>query len=195
MSAPNPAAWFNLFLLRNFLDAEACASLRAELAESLTTQAPVYIEGSEGLVHETVRKTTSLHPATETFSHIHERLLQQKSALEQHFGLTLTECERPQFLRYKTGDFFVRHQDGNTKQLDFDHLRVRRISIVVFLNDFSAEPKDDCYSGGLLNFYDRNNAFGLPGETGLLVAFTAESFHEVSPVTSGERFTIISWFR
>jgi predicted 2-oxoglutarate/Fe(II)-dependent dioxygenase YbiX len=41
------------------------------------------------------------------------------------------------FLRYQNGDFFVRHQDGNTHQLDFDHLRIRRISIVVFLNDHS----------------------------------------------------------
>ena len=189
------ATSFNLFLLRNFLDAGECAELKAELAESLTTQAPVYIEGSEGVIHETVRKTTSLHPSGETFSRIHARLLQQKSALEQHFDLSLTDCERPQFLRYEKGDFFVRHQDGNTKQLDFDHLRIRRISIVVFLNDFSIESTPECYSGGLLNFYDQNGAFGLQGETGMLVAFTAETMHEVSPVTSGERFTIISWFR
>jgi SM-20-related protein len=193
MSAP--ATSFNLFLLRNFLDAGECAELRAELSESPTTQAPVYIEGTEGVIHETVRKTTSLHPSGDTFSRIHARLLQQKSALEQHFRISLTDCERPQFLRYEKGDFFVRHQDGNTKQLDFDHLRIRRISIVVFLNDFSTEPKPDCYSGGLLNFYDQNGAFGLQGETGMLVAFTAETMHEVSPVTSGERFTIISWFR
>jgi len=47
----------------------------------------------------------------------------------------------------------------------------------------------------LLNFYDQQGMYGLPGETGLLVAFAAETLHEVSPVTSGERFTIISWFR
>ena len=29
----------------------------------------------------------------------------------------------------------------------------------------------------------------------VLVAFRADTFHEVLPVTSGERFTIISWFR
>ena len=195
MSAPNPATDFNLFLLPNFLDAEECASLRAELTEAPTTQAPVYIEGTEGTIHETIRKTTSMHPAAETFWRIHARMLQQKPALEQHFGVTLTDCEPPQFLRYQQGDFFVRHQDGNTHQLDFDHLRVRRISIVIFLNHFSAEPAPECYSGGLLNFYDSNNTFGLQGETGLLVAFTADTFHEVSPVTSGERFTIISWFR
>ena len=195
MSQPAPATHFNLFLLRNFLDAETCAQLRAELTEAPTTQAPVYIQGSEGLVHEDVRKTTSLHPAQETFSEIHARLLKQQSALEHHFGETLHDCEPPQFLRYKEGDFFVRHQDGNTHQLDFDHLRIRRISIVVFLNDFSAEPEASCYSGGLLQFYDQQETYGLPGETGLLVAFTADTMHEVSPVTSGDRFTIISWFR
>ena len=190
-----PATHFNLFLLRNFMDPEACANLKAELAESPTTQAPVYIQGTEGLVHENVRKTTSVHPADETFTDVHERLLQQKPALEQHFGEALHDCERPQFLRYKEGDFFVRHQDGNTRQLDFDHLRVRRISIVVFLNDFSVEPQAGCYSGGLLKFDDQDQRFELEGETGLLVAFTADTFHEVLPVTSGERFTIISWFR
>jgi SM-20-related protein len=195
MSQTAPAAHFNLFLLRNFLDAERCARLRAELAEAPTTQAPVYIQGTEGLVHETVRKTTSVHPSSETFSEIHARMLQQQALLEQHFGETLHDCEPPQFLRYEKGDFFVRHQDGNTRQLDFDHLRIRRISIVVFLNDFSSEPQDGCFSGGTLNFYDQNETFGLEGETGMLVAFTAETFHEVLPVTSGQRFTIISWFR
>jgi SM-20-related protein len=188
-------AHFNLFLLRNFLDADACANLKAELNLSPTTQAPVYIEGTEGTIHENIRKTTSLHPSEETKSQIHERLLSQKSALETHFGLNLNDCEPPQFLRYEKGDFFVRHQDGNTHQLDFDHLRIRRISIVVFLNDFSVEPEANCYSGGLLNFYDQQDTYGLPGETGLLVAFTADTMHEVSAVTSGERFTIISWFR
>jgi SM-20-related protein len=169
--------------------------LKAELVAAPSTQAPVYIEGTEGTIHETVRKTTSLHPSDETITQVHERLLRHKSALEAHFSLNLTDCERPQFLRYEKGDFFVRHQDGNTKQLDFDHLRIRRISIVVFLNDFSVESQTNCYSGGLLNFYDQERSFGLSGETGLLVAFSADTMHEVSPVTSGERFTIISWFR
>jgi len=188
-------AHFNLFLLQNFLDADSCARLRAELVVAPTTQAPVYIEGTPGTVHETVRKTTSLHPADETFWQVHEQLMQQKPALEAHFGTSLTDCERPQFLRYEKGDFFVRHQDGNTHQLDFDHLRVRRISIVVFLNDSSIEPRENCFSGGSLSFYDSTTTFPLMGKTGLLVAFRADTFHEVLPVTSGERFTVISWFR
>lgn len=195
MSQAVPATHFNLFLLRNFMDEESCARLRTELAGAPTTQAPVYIQGTEGTIHETVRKTTSMHPSDETFNRVHQELLTQTSALSQHFGMNLIDCEPPQFLRYGQGDFFVRHQDGNPRQDDHEHLRVRRISIVVFLNDYAAEPQADCYSGGILNFYDETQEFGLQGETGLLVAFASDTFHEVLPVTDGERFTIITWFR
>ncbi len=193
------ASHFDLFLLRNFLDATACAQLIEEMCSSPITQAPVYIQGAEGVIHEDVRKTTSLHPSEEITTHVQDLLFAQKSALEAHFGRTLTDCERPQFLRYQPGDFFVRHQDGNTEQLEFDHLRIRKISLIAFLNDFAAEPKENCYSGGALSFYDTKDtaaeSFPLLGETGLLVAFRAETYHEVLPVTSGDRFTIISWFR
>lgn len=183
----DPVAHFGLFLNPDFLDRETCARLLVEVNSSPTTQAPVYIEGTEGTIHEDIRKTTSLHPSDETFSNLWNRVFEQKPRLEVYFGETLTDCERPQFLRYKEGDFFVRHQDGNTKQLDFDHLRVRRISIVVFLNND--------FNGGALRFSDNTTTFDLVAETGLLVAFRADVFHEVAPVTSGERFTIITWFR
>ena len=196
------ASHFNLYLAPNFFDAGECARLIAALRPSPTTQAPVYIEGSDKLVHENIRRTTSLHPADEIFSVVHSRLFEEKAALEGHFGFALTDCERPQFLRYETGDFFVRHQDGNTEQLEFDHLRVRKLSLIVFLNDHTLQPEENCFSGGSLNFYDPKDAgpdgptaFPLFGEAGLLVAFTAETMHEVAPVTSGERFTVITWFR
>lgn len=193
------ASHFNLFLLQNFLDVKTCGDLIAELCDSPTTQAPVYIQGSDSTLHEDVRKTTSLHPSAETITHVHNLLLAQKSALAAHFGLSLTDCERPQFLRYQPGDFFVRHQDGNTDTLDFDHLRIRKISLIAFLNNHAAEPQENCFSGGALTFYDKRDAdaesFPLTGEMGLLVGFRADTYHEVLPVTSGDRFTIISWFR
>src|SRR5437773_10399787 len=97
MKMPGSAssAHFNLFLLPGFLDPQTCANIRREASASPTTQAPVYIEGSTELVHETVRKTTSLHPSDETISRVHDRLCQQKSSLEDHFELKLTDCERP----------------------------------------------------------------------------------------------------
>jgi SM-20-related protein len=201
MPGSDPPAHPNLFLLRDFLDPQACATLRAEADSAPTTPAPVYIQGSPGHVHEDVRRTTSLHPSDGTITQIQTLLLQQKTALENFFGLHLADCERPQFLRYREGDFFVRHRDGNTQQLEFDHLKIRRISIVVCLNDSSPTPQVDTFCGGSLNFYAPDDdvtesaVFSLAAETGLLVAFPAETLHEVMPVTHGERFTIISWFR
>lgn len=193
------ASQFNLFLLRNFLDAKTCHDLIEEMRSAPITQAPVYIAGAEGVIHEDVRKTTSWHPSEETITQLQDLMFAQKAALEAHFGFSLTDCERPQFLRYQPGDFFVRHQDGNTETLEFDHLRIRKISLIAFLNDHAAEPKENCYSGGALSFYDNKepaaDSFPLMGETGLLVAFRADTYHEVLPVTSGDRLTIISWFR
>lgn len=198
----DPSVETSLFLLHGFLDAETCANLRREGLVSPTTKAPVYMAGAEDYVHETIRKTTSFHPSAETVALIQEKLSLQKSALETHFGLSLTDCEPPQFLLYQPGDFFVRHQDGDSKELKFEHLRFRRISVVVFLNDSSDEEKADTFSGGYLNFYGKDYSladhpcdFSLGGETGLLVAFSADMVHEVVPVTRGQRFTIISWFR
>ena len=192
----------SLFQVPGFLDESTCASLLLELNSSPVTRAPVYIQGSDNNIHEEVRKTSSLHPSDETIRFVHEQLMKQKQSLEECFGRKLTDCEQPQFLRYQVGDFFVRHQDGNTEQLEFDHLRVRRVSIVVFLNNSSHETAEGTFCGGSLNFYEKTAvapspqvALSIKGETGLLIAFSADEIHEVTPVLHGERFTIISWFR
>jgi predicted 2-oxoglutarate/Fe(II)-dependent dioxygenase YbiX len=35
----------------------------------------------------------------------------------------------------------------------------------------------------------------MPALPGSLVAFRSETTHEVIPVTHGERFTVVSWYR
>jgi predicted 2-oxoglutarate/Fe(II)-dependent dioxygenase YbiX len=134
----------------------------------------------------------------ETQAHVRLQLRERKTEIEEHFGITLSECEEPQFLRYQQGDFFVAHQDGNTP-LIFDHTRHRRVSVVIFLNSQSTEPHPDTYGGGELVFHGRYDDpdFRLPAapEPGTLVAFPAETTHEVVPLTHGERYTIVSWYR
>ena len=112
--------------------------------------------------------------------------------------MTLKECEEPQFLRYEPGDFFVAHQDGNTP-LIHDDSRFRKVSVVLFLSRASDEPSPETYGGGELVMHGpysgpilREKVNAVPGT---LVAFRAETTHEVTPVTHGERFTVVSWFR
>jgi SM-20-related protein len=198
LSAP---AGSGLFLVRDFLDPQACAAVRAEARAAAGHPAPVYIEGAEGHVHEDVRKTSSLEVSAATAADVGRRLLELREEIGRHFGLGLTNCEPPQFLRYGEGDFFVRHQDGDDDQSAFDHLRVRKVSVVMFLNGGAPEPSAETYGGGELLIY-RSDAetgrgpliFPVPGEPGLLVAFRSDTVHEVTPVTGGERFTVVSWF-
>src|ERR1043165_4211960 len=100
MQILDPPAGSGLLLVRDFLDAQACASVRAEARAAAGHPAPVYIEGAEGLVHEDVRKTTSLEVSAETVAEVGRRLRELSELAGEYFKLTLTDCEPPQFLRY-----------------------------------------------------------------------------------------------
>lgn len=65
----------------------------------------------------------------------------------------------------------------------------------------SAEPRPQTFGGGALALYGllndargQNYGFPLEPEQGQLIAFRSDLWHEVKPVTHGERFTIVSWF-
>jgi SM-20-related protein len=198
----NSAERFGLYLSRNFLDARECASLVEEVCAARGGPATVYRPGAASPVDERLRRTTRHMLSPEMTAHVRSLLLRRKDEVAEHFGLTLSDCEDPQFLRYQEGDFFVAHQDGNTEQLQYDHLRVRRVSVVVFLNRQSAEPEPGAFGGGSLVFYEpdvdparKELGYAPTVEPGLFVAFRAETTHEVTPITHGQRFSIVCWYR
>lgn len=177
----------DLLTIPNFLDP---ALILEEVRRAIATAATVY--GGRSAVEANVRRAKKLEVSAATRDYVVQRLMEQKDAIAAHFGATVDECEEPQFLRYEEGDFFVAHQDGNTPLIR-DFTLHRRISVVIFLSD----PRD--YDGGALLFHGRYPEHELrqsvAAEPGTLVAFRAETTHEVTPLTRGERFTIASWFR
>ena len=199
MSEPKLTNWPDLFVVKQFLDPIVCAELVAEMRAAQGEAATVYGRTSSGAVDRGVRQTLRLRPSDATRERITRRLLDQQTALEQHFNLVLSECEEPQFLRYREGNFFVAHQDGNTGMIRLD-TESRLVSIVIFLSRESDTPEPNAYCGGSLVFTDRRPAtsggkFRMQAEPGTLVAFRAETTHEVTPVTHGERYSVVSWFR
>jgi SM-20-related protein len=180
--------------INGFLDAAACAALRAELRAASGGAAGLL----GGNVRTHVRKATRVAVSPATSGRVKSLLMQCAPRLERHFEVGLAECEAPQFLRYEEGDFFVAHQDGNTP-LIHDESRFRKVSVVLFLSRQSEEPAPDSYGGGSLVLYGPFSGpelrIPLGPPPGTLVAFRAETTHEVTPVTHGERFTIATWFR
>lgn len=188
----------DLLEIRDFLDAAACEALRAELRRADGGRATVLGQSAAGSVQPQIRSATRAAVPAGTRERIMRPLRERKGAIEQHFGMALGECEKPQFLLYQTGDFFVAHQDGNTP-LIYDQSRFRKISVVIFLSAQSPEPSPETYGGGSFVFHGPYSGPSLrvpmAPAPGTLVAFRAETTHEVTPVTHGERFTIVSWYR
>lgn len=187
---------FDLYLVRNFFDADTCRELIAEMRSSSATPAVTYGQGMSGEVNETVRKLARVQPSEKTITRVTQQLMDHREKVAEHFGVSLTRCEEHQFLCYRTGDFFVAHQDGNTGLVSLDSDKSRLISVSIFLNRQSETAEADSYGGGSLVFSDwrSNKRFELAGESGTLVAFRSEITHEVIPVTHGERYSIVSWF-
>jgi SM-20-related protein len=196
MTKPNVNAGFDLYMIRNFFDAQTCAQVLAEMRRAPEIPATVYGLGESGSVDERVRKVARLTPSQETVERVRRRLLECRQEVGEHFGISLSRCEEAQFLRYRVGDFFVAHQDGNTGLLRSEREQSRKISVVIFLNRQSEMPERDAYCGGSLVFSDwrTSREFLLSGEAGTLVAFHSETTHEVIPVTHGERYSIASWY-
>lgn len=182
----------DVLTIEDVLDAASRQRLLEALRSADAVDAPVYGAAATGSVQRGVRSTKSVRAPSEWERAIRDSVLLQKPALEAHFGVALTELEPLQFLRYGEGDFFVAHQDGNTP-LIHDDSRFRRVSVVLILS----EPAS--YDGGELLFHGTYPNFAERQRTsasaGSLVAFRSEVTHEVTPLTRGERFTVVSWWR
>jgi predicted 2-oxoglutarate/Fe(II)-dependent dioxygenase YbiX len=201
---PLPAEFFTRFGLyaeRGFLSPEVCASLRDEMRAASGAPATVADRQEGEAVDETYRRTKQTEVSPTTAAQIGEELLEAVPRLAKHFARGLVGMQAPQFLVYREGDFFRPHEDDSKKPDAPDFVRQRSVSAVVFLN--GATPGEPAgYSGGSLTFFGlmddspNGESVGLPlaGETGLLVAFPSHLVHSVSPVTSGERYTLVSWF-
>lgn len=194
-------AQFGLLTIPDFLDAATCARLRSEARESARHPAQV-VKKDMARVDDELRRTKRAKVSAVAKGMLQDQFEAIHPRVAGYFNTPLVGCEKPNFLLYESGDFFVPHVDnGEHYSEEFAGMRRRRISVVVFLNGEGKEAGADCYAGGALTFYGllsdpRAKLLGFPltGETGLLVAFPSDVRHEVTPVTSGERFTVVTWY-
>lgn len=190
-------------LIEGFLDAELCQSLVQESRSSQYRQAQVYFtfnEATEPLLDTSSRNVREMKVSKETRSLIGGRLMAFKPSLEAHFGVKLTGCERPNFLYYTVGGLYTAHTDSSNEPGCPDGVRNRQVSTIVFLNDQANSEFAEGYHGGSLVIYTPDDVDSddpgvrILGKAGSLVAFRSNVFHEIQPITAGERFSIITWF-
>ena len=185
-------------MIKDFLEPLVCERIAGELSAAKGRSSVVYGSSKSGVVDQSSRKSLRLSPSNETVELIAMRLRSCMNDVAGHFGVKLRECEEPQFLRYEIGAFFVAHQDGNTGMLRLDS-ESRLVSTVIFLSRECElpEPGANVHCGGSLVFTNARTSanFHVGAEPGTLIAFRSETTHEVTPVTYGERYSIVSWYR
>jgi len=201
---PVPTAEFfdrvGLFTVRGFLEPETCQSLRAEAAAAKKVPGAVGSEGDEYRIDRASRSTGIADVSEDAQAVVAKRLSAVIPDITRHFGVEVEGRQSLQFLVYGEGDFFEAHRDRNDSPGAAAFSARRRVSVVAFLNDESQEPREGAYGGGSLTFYgllggNRGKQVGLPlvGESGLLVAFDSNMTHSVTPITHGERYTVVTW--
>jgi len=187
------------FVRRGFLDVEGCEHLMAEASAAPSEPCLLVRHGVDHILDERTRSAHSAFVSKATRHRMKQRFLDVTPEVEAHFGTPLAGSETPGFLIYNTGAFFTAHRD--TGPDDPAEIRRRRVSAILFLNGPSIEGSAEGYGGGTLRFHrllDGAHWEGCPlalePEAGMLVAFRSDVMHEVMPVTSGRRFTIVTWF-
>jgi SM-20-related protein len=185
----------DVFSINNFIDPHVCDELRAAAKQSVSV--PAQVTKSKGRVDIEMRRTRRLNvlPQTEQIEAYFQEL---KPQLETYYDIRLSGFEKLQFLLYREGDFYKRHADKNDKVDSPAYIKARCISVVIFLNDEGQRGQLDSYTGGTLVLWNHRDSqsIGLrvKGETGKVIAFPSDLIHEVEPVQSGERYSIVNWF-
>jgi len=190
-----------VFTQKEFLNQEERRQICDEMRLSRSSAAKVVDASGQSQLKEGVRRTQSSLVSDATTNSVREKINRLKASLEAHFALQVGLCEEPQFLVYKVGDYFQAHQDKGEEPGKPEYVRQRQLTVVVFLNTEQISDSEYNHSGGSLTLYGLMSdpkwskfGFKITAEPGALVAFRADLFHEVTPITAGERYSIVSWF-
>jgi len=105
----------------------------------------------------------------------------------QHFKFELNQFEPLQFTSYDSSrqEFYGRHMDCTMGSLH--KTATRKLSITIQLSDAID------YQGGDLLLYPGSHANAAPKALGQLVCFPSFIVHEVTPVTQGTRYSLVTW--
>ena len=181
------------FVRPGFLPDDECAAWCAEMDQAPRQTGAVRDpdQPDTDRVEPVDRRAFDCDVSDETTRSIVERVARVAPEVAGHFAMALTQSEVPHFVRYEPGGFYRPHRDIYVDLVLPEPLASRRVSVVVFLNDD--------FAGGVLRLcsheagaFESRNAIDVASEPGLLVAFRADTWHEVTPITHGVRSTIVT---
>lgn len=178
-----------ILTFENAIDLTLCDSIISEFSNEDEWEKTKI---GEGKIHEDVRSATTI---SMSFPHVINKNEQVRKELDrqifesagkaiqkynERFPFTLIQEDTGyEILRYKEGQFYRQHTDSFKS-------RPREVSCSFALNDN--------YEGGEWGFFDRELKYKI--KKGSCIMFPSNFMypHEIMPVTSGTRYSVITWF-
>jgi len=105
-----------------------------------------------------------------------------QSVNTRKFGFSLTYIENIQYSEYKDGGHYTWHPDSKISSADGD---IRKLSFSLLLNDD--------FEGGELELFVGAKPTVIPLKVNQIAIFPSHVLHRVTPVTSGQRDTLVGW--
>ncbi len=191
-----------LLLVPDFFSAGLCRQLSDACDAQSRESASILINGAAA-VDPKVRRAECCDIDDNVLSgKVKERLDFGLRQAARHYAVDLVDYEVPQIVRYPAGGFYRAHIDCEKAEPGRTRTQARKVSCVVFLNSSGQSNDVQGFTGGALAFFgltkdptSENYKTLLYPQQGLLVAFRSDLYHEVMPVTAGNRFTLVTWFR
>ncbi|MES2959682.1 MAG: 2OG-Fe(II) oxygenase [Pseudomonadota bacterium] len=168
-----------LAVIESAFTPEECLQLIAAFTPLLK---PALMEAMDPALSASIRKSSAVFvfPSGSTnwvFERLGKAILEINDAL---YGFEASQFrEGFQFTRYEVGDYYGPHFDIGPGKLT-----ERKLSLTVQLSS----PDD--YSGGELLIYPE---FVAPKEQGAMTVFPSFMCHDVRPVKTGVRYSLVSW--
>ena len=185
-----------VYIEKGFYKKETCRELIQE-AQISASNAQAYVVSTDGEARlaTDIRNTHQMEISEASRQFIKKRFEEVMPLLADFFGEKLTRISKPEFLGYGKGQFFKPHRDWNKESVTDQ----RKITAIILLNDQTNNEKETGYTGGLLNLYElfeQRPEMGMtvPSEAGLLIAFRSELLHEVTEITDGFRYSLVTWY-
>lgn len=110
-------------------------------------------------------------------------LVQQNN--QNYFNFDLSMIETLQFTYYSSKEDGC--YKGHIDPMNWKIPHNRKLSVVVQLSS------PDEYEGGELKLYNSCEPTTIKKEKGLVISFPSYTLHEVTPITKGDRYSLVAW--
>jgi PKHD-type hydroxylase len=174
-----------IFEYANFFTDTECETI-IDIGENLNPEfGSIYNGKPGGAKNGDVRRcgVSWIKPSDDT-SWIFQKIQHAVNEINQtYYKFSIQWGEDCQFTKYDSSyqGFFSKHLDI----VGFSGEAARKISISIILNED--------YDGGELKIYTDETPFIVKKSKGTLALFPSFLLHEVTPVTSGTRYSLVNW--